>query len=63
MANEKKNPRDNFKDNNMVVTDESNEISENDFNVDFPCHKEVTNLTQDLEFCPVCGFYTPKNNS
>lgn len=60
MSDEKKKMKDNFKEHNNKVSDGSSEISESDINMDVPCHKEITLLTPDMEFCPVCGFYVPK---
>ena len=61
MSDDKERIKDNLtKDYKIAVSDGSGEISEGDFNMDLPCHKEITMLTPDLEFCPVCGFYTPK---
>lgn len=30
---------------------------------DVPCHTEITVLSADLEFCPICGFYYSKNTN
>jgi len=61
MSDDKKKTKDNFtEDYKTSVSDGSNEISGGDFDTDIPCHKEITMLTPDLEFCPVCGFYTSK---
>ena len=61
MSDNKKNMKDDLaKDYKTQVSDDFSKISGGDLNMDVPCHKEITLLTPDMEFCPVCGFYTPK---
>jgi hypothetical protein len=28
-----------------------------------PCHEEITILSKNVNFCPICGFYYPKNDA
>jgi len=27
-----------------------------------PCHEEITIISKNMNFCPICGFYYPKKD-